>query len=1030
MVRTRSGSSTSTSTSSSSSSSSSTTLKSTEKEEIRPRSESFLDEEDDEEIDSDDAFLSEDEDMYGSTFSAIRGRLRKEASDRVDSRKEQEDSEGNYVDNDENDDDDDDKEEEEEEEEEESGGIMLSDMLDDSSDGAHSRMLDAVRAAGLKAPRSSQKDASSDSEEQNAVGKISSTNLQAAGKTLTADMLLGSLKDSSSATALRKRARAFENAPSAVSAPGSRIVEERAERKLGYSETTSEVTEWQQLVKENREAAHLVYPQNELPRSKPSVVGLSTTSESTADSMEKDIDKLLEESGYGQDASQLVREENKELELVELTEEEVKARRAELAKMRALMFYQEQKHKRTHKIKSKAYHRIRKRQKNRHEREQREALRAVDPEAARELDENDARRRAEERFSLRHKNTSRWAISARKRGQVTKAGTREAIQESLRIGQELRRKMQSMYSDEDASNSDDDSSSGSDGESGSVDRKVKARGKAEALLQSIDEDGHAEAEGAVGDRSGLMSLKFMQNAMEKQRAAARTEAKELLRSIDADIGAEEGSAGEADEQQGSAMPARRKFGNVQPKQQERKARLRVDSLDGSEASDVEDGGEAPPAAVKRILRRRKGEASGKSSNAALSMKRGFRAVSEGASVSSTSVSGIMDANEAVVHSREDRAEMENGEVSALSWATTDGIKWAGASGPVPRWDDLQLGQGKAKESLQVKEEGEEEEASADVEEESLGSHDRRREHRGKVVKGDDSGGKKDESAETSGSSSNPWMVSSSRTLRGESSGKGKAKKKKTKKTKGSESSTSTGKEVMLDVEGALKSSIGGGGGGGGAPPQAAEEADEGRQSQQAQIAQDAITEESNRDLVRQAFAISDSAEKDFEREKEELISSEGPKVEPVLAGWGDWTGEGIKTSKRKRKNKKKQLMRKAAQKHAQAKKAPRRDAALKHVIINEKRNKRISQYLVEKTPYMFGSKDQYERSMRQPLGPEWNTMDAHSELSRPEVITRMGTIIDPVKMPEGYKRKSGMSSFEESRKKKRQKRSLARKTRL
>ena len=39
---------------------------------------------------------------------------------------------------------------------------------------------------------------------------------------------------------------------------------------------------------------------------------------------------------------------------------------------------------------------------------------AVDPEAARELDEKEALARAQERMSLRHKNTSKWAKHAQR----------------------------------------------------------------------------------------------------------------------------------------------------------------------------------------------------------------------------------------------------------------------------------------------------------------------------------------------------------------------------------------------------------------------------------------------------------------------------------------------------------------------------------------------------------------------------------------------------------------------------------------
>ena len=50
--------------------------------------------------------------------------------------------------------------------------------------------------------------------------------------------------------------------------------------------------------------------------------------------------------------------------------------------------------------------------------------------------------RAQERMLLRHKNTSRWAKRAIKKGIAHLAGTREKLQEQLRIGQQLKEKIE------------------------------------------------------------------------------------------------------------------------------------------------------------------------------------------------------------------------------------------------------------------------------------------------------------------------------------------------------------------------------------------------------------------------------------------------------------------------------------------------------------------------------------------------------------------------------------------------------------
>lgn len=62
-------------------------------------------------------------------------------------------------------------------------------------------------------------------------------------------------------------------------------------------------------------------------------------------------------------------------------------------------------------------------------------------------------------------------------------------------------------------------------------------------------------------------------------------------------------------------------------------------------------------------------------------------------------------------------------------------------------------------------------------------------------------------------------------------------------------------------------------------------------------------------------------------------------------------------------------------------------------------------FRVEGVPFPYTSREQYERAMRQPLGREWNAAQSFHNLTRPEIKTRRGTIIDPIKMPKRDKRK-------------------------
>ena len=67
-----------------------------------------------------------------------------------------------------------------------------------------------------------------------------------------------------------------------------------------------------------------------------------------------------------------------------------------------------------------------------------------------------------------------------------------------------------------------------------------------------------------------------------------------------------------------------------------------------------------------------------------------------------------------------------------------------------------------------------------------------------------------------------------------------------------------------------------------------------------------------------------------------------------------------------------------------------------------------AKYLIEKQPYQFTSKEQYERSLRQPLGPDWNTTVSHKKAVMPAVVVKAGHMIDPIQKPSSKQCKTNM----------------------
>ncbi|CAG8783383.1 8620_t:CDS:2, partial [Racocetra fulgida] len=148
-----------------------------------------------------------------------------------------------------------------------------------------------------------------------------------------------------------------------------------------------------------------------------------------------------------------------------------------------------------------------------------------------------------------------------------------------------------------------------------------------------------------------------------------------------------------------------------------------------------------------------------------------------------------------------------------------------------------------------------------------------------------------------------------------------------------------------------------------------------------------------RELVARAFA-NDNVIEEFESEKLAIIEEDKPKEQDItLPGWGTWGGKGVKPQK----NKKPIIVKPLPGEGIDTKK--RQDAKLKHVIINEKRIKKAKKYLSTDIPYPFETREQYERSLRTPIGKEWNTHEVFQKMITPRVITKMGVVIDPLSAP-------------------------------
>ncbi|KAF5017741.1 hypothetical protein F66182_10311 [Fusarium sp. NRRL 66182] len=148
----------------------------------------------------------------------------------------------------------------------------------------------------------------------------------------------------------------------------------------------------------------------------------------------------------------------------------------------------------------------------------------------------------------------------------------------------------------------------------------------------------------------------------------------------------------------------------------------------------------------------------------------------------------------------------------------------------------------------------------------------------------------------------------------------------------------------------------------------------------------------DQEMVARAFAGEDVVG-EFEAEKTHIAEDEDDKVvDNTLPGWGSWVGDGV-SSKEKKRHQGRFLT-----KVEGIKKKDRKDAKLDKVMINEKRVKKNDRYLASQLPHPFESRQQYERSLRLPVGPEWQTKETFQDSTKPRVLMKQG-IITPMSKP-------------------------------
>lgn len=291
-----------------------------------------------------------------------------------------------------------------------------------------------------------------------------------------------------------KQLKVLQRSNKTVESPLSRQESDRIQRDVAFQKAAAEVTRWSGVIKQNQRAEQLVFPLHQEPAGPRPVERLACGWKARTP-LEEEIFSLL--TANKQPINDPILTPAEEASVRAMSLEEAKIRRAELQKARALQSYYESRARRERRIKSKKYHKVHNKAKRKELLKQFEEMAMTDPAAAlEELRKMDVAR-MQERMTLKHQNSGKWAKSKAIMAKYDQ-GARKAMQEQLEVNKELTMKVASQLD-----NNDDD------------DEEEEVQMEEEVLPDFVN-----DAERGVDPSNPWMRGKLSEDATEQERSDA------------------------------------------------------------------------------------------------------------------------------------------------------------------------------------------------------------------------------------------------------------------------------------------------------------------------------------------------------------------------------------------------------------------------------------------------------------------------------------------------------------------------------
>ncbi|KAM6955647.1 U3 small nucleolar RNA-associated protein 14 homolog A [Lycodopsis pacificus] len=326
--------------------------------------------------------------------------------------------------------------------------IITSEEEEEDGDDERKRkkLLEAISALGSK--------------RKTKLGERSEASVQMSEFTVKADRegdridlsdLIGTMEKTSAVPAkTRKQLKNLQRRNTTIECPLTKQQSERIQRYVAFQKAATQVTRWKSIIKQNQRAEQLVFPLNqEPPGPKPMERVVSGWKAQTP--LEQEIFAVL--SANKQPINDPILTPAEEASMRAMSLEEAKIRRAELQKARALQSYYEANARRERKIKSKKYHKVQNKAKRKDLLKQFDEMVQTDPAAALEELNKIELARMQERMSLKHQNSGKWAKSKAIMAKYDD-GARKAMQQQLEVNKELTQKLVTSLNNEEEEEKD------------------------------------------------------------------------------------------------------------------------------------------------------------------------------------------------------------------------------------------------------------------------------------------------------------------------------------------------------------------------------------------------------------------------------------------------------------------------------------------------------------------------------------------------------------------------------------------------